>query len=72
MFALVRYTDKRDVETQAQELAQALEDIHEIDGNPVTVTMQYAIVQSDEPGISSETIYKAAMDRLQRTPPKKN
>ena len=71
VFALVRYTDKRDVETQAQELAQALEDIHEIDGNPVTVTMQYAIVQSDEPGISSETIYKAAMDRLQRTPPKK-
>ena len=71
MFALIRYTDKgRSLAELARDIAEELENIHEIEGNPITLTIPYGIACADEPGLSSENIYQTALNRLQHhTPP---
>ncbi|WP_303105210.1 EAL domain-containing protein [uncultured Mitsuokella sp.] len=71
MFALVRGKGRDgEVEALTQHIIEDLEGIHEIDGNPVTITVQCGIAHSDEPGVSGENIYQTAFTRLQHALPK--
>lgn len=70
-FAILRReTSHKESEELARELQYRLQAIHEVAGNPVTITYGYSVVHSDEPAIhhlsdtSISHIYRLAMERL--------
>lgn len=70
-FAVLRIeNDHKESEAIAQKLQQRLQSIHQIDGNPVTITFQYSIVHADDSAIHHSydgnvgTIYRIARERL--------
>lgn len=70
-FAILRReTSHKESEELARELQYRLQAIHEVAGNPVTITYGYSIVHADEPAIhhlsdtSISHIYRLAMERL--------
>lgn len=70
-FAILRReVSHQESEALARELQHRLQSIHEISGNPVTITFCYSIVHADDPGIhrppdsSVSYIYRLAMERL--------
>lgn len=64
-FALLTYDkDEDEARKRASDVLRALNSIHEIAGNPVTLVFRYAIAHSREKGVSTENIYHIAQDRL--------
>lgn len=70
-FAILRReTSHKESEELARELQYRLQAIHEVAGNPVTITYGYSVVHSDDPAIhhlsdtSISHIYRLAMERL--------
>lgn len=70
-FAILRReTSHKESEELARELQYRLQAIHEVAGNPVTITYGYSVVHSDEPAIhhlsdtSISHIYRLALERL--------
>lgn len=67
---LRRETSHKESEELACELQYRLQAIHEVAGNPVTITYGYSVVHSDEPAIhhlsdtSISHIYRLALERL--------
>lgn len=65
-FAVLRYKEKNGkTEALARKILQEFEGIHQIEGNPITVTIKYSLVHSDDPGISGHSIYAKAVEQLQ-------
>lgn len=70
-FAILRReTSQKASEELARELQYRLQAIHEVAGNPVTITYGYSIVHSNDPAIyrlpdaSVSYIYRLALERL--------
>lgn len=70
-FAVLSYEKtEAEAETRAQVILRDLQNIHEVGGNPVTLTYSYAIAHSTEKGVSAENIYHVAETRLREHPQK--
>jgi GGDEF domain-containing protein len=73
-FAVLHHEDDPAASYQlSQDLCRRLESIHEIDGNPLTITFRCSITHSNDPGLRQypdrkgsriSSIYRLAMERL--------
>lgn len=67
---LIRQEAVRSSEAIARDLQQRLQSIHQIDGNPVTITFRYSFVHATDPAIHKTAngnvsyIYRLALERL--------
>lgn len=64
IFTVLRYESRKENRTLIQTLKQSLENIHDVDGNAVTVRIQVSAVDNQEADITAENIYRIALHRL--------
>lgn len=64
IFTVLHFSSRKDNEPLAFSLKKALEEIHEVKGNSVTLRIHLSLVDNEEADITAENIYRIALSRL--------